>query len=99
MLTPYCLTARYFSQLHWAQTDLFYSSQLNNWDATHSGYPDGYWKFSSNLTHVMIRDAGHTVGTTKPLALLFMLRWFVSDMFETSYAPPSPDQRYLNIFI
>lgn len=99
MLTPYSLTAQYFSKLKWSRTDLFYSSQLNNWEATGEGFPDGYWKFSSNLTHVVIRDAGHTVGTTKSKTLLYMLRWFVNKEFETFYAPPSPDQRYLNVFI
>ncbi len=99
MMTPYSLTANYFSSFRWMETDTFYLSQLNNWYATNEEIPDGYWKYNSNLTHMLIRCAGHMVGSTKSETLLQLLKWFVEGKFEKSYAPPSPDQRYLNVFI
>ncbi|XKL67702.1 hypothetical protein PGB90_003193 [Kerria lacca] len=98
MLTPYSLTSNYFSSWKWSGTDSFHSSQFNNWYGTNTNEPDGYWKYWNNLTHVIIRNAGHTVGTTKSKTLFYLLKWFVNEQFEKNYTLPSPHMKYLSIF-
>lgn len=82
-MSPYTTTSEYLLKINWESAEEFYHSPTRNWYGTGQNYPDGYYKHTQNLTHVMIRNAGHTVGTTNPESLFHLLKWFVEGKFES----------------
>lgn len=76
MLIPCSSTADYFARMKSNLTHQFYLSKIRNWYGKDSLKPDGYKKQSHYLTYLVIRNAGHTVGTEQSEALLTMLLKF-----------------------
>lgn len=78
MLTPCSSIVNYFFRMTSNITQTFYLNKIRNWYVSNSLRPDGYRKRAGRLTYLVIRNAGHTVGTEKSEILLRMLRKFTS---------------------
>ena len=77
MLVPYTHTASFLDNLAWQGVSGFFSSGHNAWMMNRSLV--GYWKTYQNLTHVLIRNAGHAVGASQPKYLFEMVKKFIND--------------------
>lgn len=80
MFTPYITTAKWISEISWPGCSMFHTSPRKNWII--DGQLLGYWKHAKNLTHLLIRNAGHMVGRSQPLAMTRMLDYFIEGKFN-----------------
>lgn len=80
LLSPYAHTQEFLARLEWDGCTDFYEAKRKMWTA--NGNFLGYWTSAGNVTHVMIRNAGHMVGRTQPEALYQLLDQFVSGTFK-----------------
>lgn len=80
MLFPYHQTSVYLRSIRWENINKWYEKDRYNW------YIDnqlvGYVKHLHNLTHVLVRNAGHMVGKTEPKTLFYLLKFFIEDRFR-----------------
>lgn len=82
MLVPYVHTAYFLDQMEWEGVKSYYTADYNQWKVNNDTTLIGYSKTWQNLTHVMIRDAGHMVGCTQSAHLLSMLKKFINNEFR-----------------
>lgn len=80
LLAPYAHTEEFLAKLEWDACTDFYETKRKMW-MTH-GHFLGYWTSAGNVTHVLVRNAGHMVGRTQPEALFQLLDQFVNDKFK-----------------
>ncbi|XP_065216316.1 uncharacterized protein LOC135842675 [Planococcus citri] len=84
LMAPYMLTSKALSELEWESVDEFFMTGMVKWCPTkdRNSCPKGYYRNYQNLTHVMVRNAGHSVGATNSEDLFYLLKWFVEGKFQ-----------------
>lgn len=76
----YSETEMFMSVLPWKGTYDFYSANRKIWKEDDELL--GYWKTVGNMTHVLVRNAGHWVGSTQPRAFCDLVNKFIENKFD-----------------